>query len=127
MSMHTHCPLQIILAVAIHRRRPPIPSHCPPGLHALIAACWRDDPRQRPPAYSLVARLEELLQRDMERCAVQAAAAAAAQQRAAASGDWAGSSSSRSGGRGRGVIRRTQPQGTGQGAAAAGSAAGVGG
>jgi len=53
-------PPQIILNVAINRRRPSIPDYCPPGVRALITACWRDDPRQRPPARALMARLEEL-------------------------------------------------------------------
>lgn len=34
-----HC-TQIILAVAIHGRRPAIPADCPPSLHVLISSCW---------------------------------------------------------------------------------------
>lgn len=80
---HAHAPLhptrtrQIILNVAINRRRPTIPDWCPPGLRALITACWRDDPRQRPPARALVARLCELQRREGERRALVLASAAA--------------------------------------------------
>ncbi|KAF5837720.1 hypothetical protein DUNSADRAFT_3975 [Dunaliella salina] len=78
---------QIILNVAINRRRPTIPDHCPPGVRALITACWRDDPRQRPPARVLMARLEELQRREAERRAIAAAAAKAKRTTSANSGN----------------------------------------
>ncbi|KAL6748987.1 hypothetical protein V8C86DRAFT_3145990 [Haematococcus lacustris] len=68
---------QIILAVAIHRRRPAIPMDCPPGLRLLINACWREDPRSRPSSREVVARLDELMRQEAERRAARAAHVAA--------------------------------------------------
>ena len=43
-----HACTQIILAVAINGQRPAIPEDVPTKLRALIAACWVEDPKQRP-------------------------------------------------------------------------------
>lgn len=40
----------IILAVAIQRRRPPVPKWVPQELADLIRDCWAEEPRARPTA-----------------------------------------------------------------------------
>jgi serine/threonine protein kinase len=41
-------PIQCALAVLNRDKRPEIPKWCPPGFHALIKACVKKDPEQRP-------------------------------------------------------------------------------
>lgn len=48
-------PIQCALAVLNRDKRPDIPKFCPPALHALIKACIKKDPEQRP-------SFEEILQ-----------------------------------------------------------------
>ena len=48
-------PIQCALAVLNRDKRPDIPKFCPPAPHALIKACIKKDPEQRP-------SFEEILQ-----------------------------------------------------------------
>jgi hypothetical protein len=63
--MCLHPSLQIILAVAIQGRRPPIPMDCPPALRVLINACWRENPKARPSSKE-VCRVNMLSQSSLE-------------------------------------------------------------
>ncbi|GLC66073.1 hypothetical protein PLESTF_000378700 [Pleodorina starrii] len=63
----------IILAVAIQGRRPTLPDWVPRGLADLIAACWAENPRARPTAAQVYARLDALIAEELGRRAVRAA------------------------------------------------------
>ena len=58
--------VQAALAVMSKGMRPIIPESTPPGLAALITACWAPVPEQRPPFDVVVERLEDILA-DMRR------------------------------------------------------------
>ena len=60
-------PMQIVMAVGVNRRRPPIPLGTPPALAKLLRECWRQDPELRPSAADLARRLEALLEGDGSR------------------------------------------------------------
>lgn len=55
--------MQMIYQVTVEHARleiPRDPQVCPPELQQLIAACWDEQPRNRPSAEELQARLEDL-------------------------------------------------------------------
>ncbi|KAK2079408.1 hypothetical protein QBZ16_003099 [Prototheca wickerhamii] len=60
-------PMQIVMAVGVNRRRPPIPLGTPPALAKLLRECWRQDPELRPSAADLARRIEGLLEGDGSR------------------------------------------------------------
>eukprot|EP01026_Neomeris_dumetosa_P084267 TRINITY_DN98684_c0_g1_i5.p1 TRINITY_DN98684_c0_g1~~TRINITY_DN98684_c0_g1_i5.p1 ORF type:complete len:355 (+),score=36.07 TRINITY_DN98684_c0_g1_i5:161-1066(+) len=51
-------PMQIVLAVAIQRKRPKIPSNCPSSIRDLIQDCWQQKPELRPNFEEILQRLE---------------------------------------------------------------------
>lgn len=57
-----HFVLQIIVAVAINKERPPLPADTPPRLASLINRCWLEDPAQRPRVAELAAELRDMIQ-----------------------------------------------------------------
>jgi len=60
---------QIIKTVAIDKRRPRIPDHCPHGLSQIIKQCWKDNPRSRPSASDLCSALEDLIDKEINQIA----------------------------------------------------------
>jgi hypothetical protein len=38
---------QLVYAVTVEKRRPPMPPGCPEGYASLMAQCWADSPRDR--------------------------------------------------------------------------------
>jgi hypothetical protein len=54
--------LQIVMAVAVSRRRLPIPMHCPAPLSELIWDCWQHDAAARPSFADILSRLRALQQ-----------------------------------------------------------------
>ncbi|GIL58649.1 hypothetical protein Vafri_13652, partial [Volvox africanus] len=71
----------IILAVAIQGRRPLLPDWIPRGLADLISACWSENPRIRPTAAQVYARLDSLIAEELGRRAVRAARVGAGRPR----------------------------------------------
>lgn len=55
-------PMQIIYYVGVLGQRPPMPAGCPPGVRALIEACWAERPAERPGFKEVLQRLEALRQ-----------------------------------------------------------------
>ncbi len=53
-------PMQIIYYVGVLGQRPPLPQACPPGLRALIEACWEERPGERPGFKEVLQQLEAL-------------------------------------------------------------------
>ena len=53
-------PLQAAAAAALQNTRPPLPPGVPARLQALIAACWAEEPAQRPSFRECLAALAEL-------------------------------------------------------------------
>jgi len=53
-------PIQCALAVLNRDKRPEIPKWCPPGLHALIKACIKKDPSDRPTFTEIIMTLDTL-------------------------------------------------------------------
>jgi hypothetical protein len=53
--------LQIIVAVAINKERPPLPSDTPPRMASLILRCWSENPAGRPRVDELLAELEDMM------------------------------------------------------------------
>jgi hypothetical protein len=51
---------QMFYMIAYENWRPHIPEHCPHGYADLMAACWHEDPEQRPTAQQLLRRLQRL-------------------------------------------------------------------
>lgn len=58
---HTSLFLQIIVAVAINKERPPLPHDTPPRMAALIVRCWSENPALRPRVDELLAELEDMM------------------------------------------------------------------
>jgi hypothetical protein len=58
----TSSSLQIIVAVAINKERPMLPSETPPRLAALISRCWLEDPAARPRVAELATELQDMMQ-----------------------------------------------------------------
>jgi len=56
---------QIIKTVAIDKRRPKIPEHCPHGFARIIRQCWKDNPRSRPSASELCVALTSLIEKEI--------------------------------------------------------------
>ena len=50
-------PMQMGFAVGSQGYRPPIPEDTPKGLAELIAACWHNEPQQRPSFASVLGKL----------------------------------------------------------------------
>ena len=50
-------PMQMGFAVGSQGYRPPIPEETPKGLSELIAACWHNEPQQRPSFASVLGKL----------------------------------------------------------------------
>ena len=57
-------PAQVVMAVAVERRRPAMPANCPPSVARLIHKCWHEDAHKRPSCLELIKEcafvLEEL-------------------------------------------------------------------
>jgi serine/threonine protein kinase len=53
-------PIQCALAVLNRNQRPEIPKWCPPSLQALIRACWKKDPDERPSFAQILAALDAM-------------------------------------------------------------------
>ena len=51
---------QVFYMIVHEGWRPPIPKGCPPGYVELMAACWAEDPKQRPRANEVLNTLQEL-------------------------------------------------------------------
>jgi serine/threonine protein kinase len=58
-------PMQIIFAVAVERRRPAIPSGCPPAIARLLKECWRHNAPLRPSFAEIVSRLSKMRSQSM--------------------------------------------------------------
>ena len=41
-------PMQVVMAVAVERRRPEVPQDMPPPLVSLLRRCWQEEPHRRP-------------------------------------------------------------------------------
>ncbi|KAL3908871.1 MAG: hypothetical protein SGILL_008317 [Bacillariaceae sp.] len=52
--------IQCALAVLNRDKRPDIPKWCPPGLHALIKACVKKEPSERPSFVEIIQMLDEM-------------------------------------------------------------------
>jgi hypothetical protein len=52
--------IQCALAVLNRDKRPEIPKWCPPGLHALIKACVKKEPSERPTFVEIIQMLDEM-------------------------------------------------------------------
>ncbi|GLC66063.1 hypothetical protein PLESTF_000377600 [Pleodorina starrii] len=66
-------PIAIIVAVAIHGKRPTLPVWVPTGIADLITACWAEDSKARPTAAQVCARLDELIAEEAGRRVARAA------------------------------------------------------
>jgi hypothetical protein len=55
------CCVQIIVAVAINKERPPLPHDIPPRLASLILRCWSENPAGRPRVNQLLAELSDMM------------------------------------------------------------------
>lgn len=64
--------MQIIMAVGCERRRPPLPSGCPPELARLIRECWRHNASLRPGFPEIVDRLRFMRKQDALNAAINA-------------------------------------------------------
>lgn len=53
--------MQIIVAVAINKERPPLPHDTPPRLASLILRCWSENPAGRPRVNQLLAELSDMM------------------------------------------------------------------
>jgi len=51
---------QILMQAAKVKKRPTIPTTCPPSLNAVISDCWNHDQSKRPDTNILLQRLEEI-------------------------------------------------------------------
>ena len=54
-------PIQCALAVLQKDQRPAIPKWCPPSFYALVQACWKKDPDERPTFPEILLLLEGML------------------------------------------------------------------
>ena len=52
--------IQCALAVLNRDKRPEIPKWCPPGLHALIKACVKKEPSERPSFVEVIGMLDAM-------------------------------------------------------------------
>ena len=60
-SVRLRCVLQIIVAVAINKERPPLPSDAPPRLASLVLRCWSENPAVRPRVDEVLVELEDMM------------------------------------------------------------------
>ena len=75
---------QVFYMIAYQAWRPVTPPNCPPGYAQLMAACWHEDPAQRPTVQQLLRSLQQLYVAEKQALAAAKATAAAAAGEAAA-------------------------------------------
>ena len=72
-----HNLMQIVMAVGVERRRPPLPKYIPTPLAAIIRECWRQNPALRPSFKEIVERVRALRKEEEQALAFKAAASLA--------------------------------------------------
>lgn len=66
--------MQIVMAVGVERRRPPLPRGIPAPLASIIRECWRHNPSLRPGMKEIAERLHTLRREEEQALAFKAAA-----------------------------------------------------
>ena len=66
--------MQIVMAVGVERRRPPLPKGIPAPLASIIRECWRHNPALRPSMKEIAQRLHTLQREEEQALAFKAAA-----------------------------------------------------
>jgi serine/threonine protein kinase len=66
--------MQIVMAVGLERRRPPLPRGVPGPLASIIRECWRHNPALRPSMKEIAERLQALKKDEEQALAFKAAA-----------------------------------------------------
>lgn len=66
--------MQIVMAVGLERKRPPLPKGVPPAIAAIVRECWRHNSRLRPSMREVADRLRKLQREEVERQTFKAAA-----------------------------------------------------
>ena len=66
--------MQIVMAVGVERRRPPLPKGIPGPLASIIRECWRHNPALRPSMKEIAQRLHTLQREEEQALAFKAAA-----------------------------------------------------
>lgn len=66
--------MQIVMAVGVERRRPPLPKGIPSPLASIIRECWRHNPALRPSMKEIAQRLRTLQREEEQALAFKAAA-----------------------------------------------------
>lgn len=72
--------MQIVMAVGVERRRPPLPKGIPGPLASIIRECWRHNPALRPSMKEIADRLRSLKREEQQALAFKAAAQLATKQ-----------------------------------------------
>jgi len=63
--------MQVVMAVGCERRRPPIPSACPPALAKLIRECWRHNAALRPGFDEILDRVRQIRREETQAAAMR--------------------------------------------------------
>ena len=66
--------MQIVMAVGLERKRPPLPKGVPPAIAAIVRECWRHNSRLRPSMREVADRLRKLQREEVERQTFKTAA-----------------------------------------------------